>query len=105
MLKLTSSLAARKGISKILIDGCRVSGNLSAAQRVELGATLADHVSKLGATPRIAFVGHPPTFNGLAAVTSRGRGVTRPRVFVDQRQHPQSSSVVRPSAHKVVAHT
>jgi hypothetical protein len=75
MLKITATTAARKGISKILIDGRRVTGTLSAAERVELGARLADHITTLGAKPSVAFVGHPPTFNGLAVVTGRNRGV------------------------------
>jgi hypothetical protein len=75
MLKLASSISARKGISKILIDGSRVTGTLSPADRVELGQRLADHIKKTGANPHVAFVGHPPTFNGLGVATSRTRGV------------------------------
>jgi hypothetical protein len=75
MLKLTSSIAAKKGISKILIDGSRVTGTLSTTERVELAQRLADHVKRTGANPGVAFVGHPPTHNGLGAATARGQGV------------------------------
>jgi hypothetical protein len=65
LLKLTSSMAARKGISRILVDARQVTGTLLNSERVELAAKFADHVNKLGARPSVAFVGHPPAFNGF----------------------------------------
>jgi hypothetical protein len=75
MLKITSSIAAKKGISKILIDGSRVTGNPSSAERVEVATKLADHINKSGAKPSIALVGHSPTFNGLGVLAGRSRGI------------------------------
>jgi hypothetical protein len=75
MLKLASSVAAKKGISKILIDGSRVTGTLSAVHRVELGENLGEHIGNLGGKPSVAFVGHPPTFNGLAVLAGRHKGI------------------------------
>lgn len=75
LLKLTSSMAARKGISRVLVDARRVTGTLLNSERVELAAKLADHVNKLGARPSVAFVGHPPAFNGFGVVAGRSRGV------------------------------
>jgi hypothetical protein len=75
LLKLTTSRAAEKGISKILIDGRLVTGNLSTAEREALGAKLADHVAELGTTPSIAVIGHPPAFTGQAASVASDRGV------------------------------
>jgi hypothetical protein len=75
MLKLTASIAAKKDILKILIDASRVTGTVPAAERVEIGQRLADHVKRTGANPGVAFVGHPPTHHGLGAATARGQGV------------------------------
>ena len=75
LLKLTSSMAARKGISKILIDGSRVTGTLSTDERLEVAGKLVDHLNKLGANPSIVFVGHSPSYNGLGVAAARKRGV------------------------------
>jgi hypothetical protein len=75
LLTLVSNTAGRKGISKILIDGRRLTGTLSTAEREALGVRIADLANKLPAKPAVAFVGHPPSFNGLAMATARNRGV------------------------------
>ena len=75
LLKLTAGTAARKGISKILIDGSRVTGGLSDAERVDIGERVADHINKLGPRLNVAIVGHRPTFSGLGVLAARGRGL------------------------------
>jgi hypothetical protein len=68
--RLTSG-AAQTGISKLLIDGRFVSGILSTAERIEIGETLAAYVNQLLPKPRVAVIGHAPTFNGLAVSIAR----------------------------------
>jgi len=75
MLKTAFGEAARKAVSKILIDGSRVTGTLSAEERVELGTRLADQVKSRGLEPTVAFVGHAPTFDGLGVAAIRKQGV------------------------------
>ena len=75
MLKTAVGMAVKRGISKILIDGSRMSGGLSAEERVELGTKLADHVKGRGAKPTVAFVGRAPTSDGLTVATIRNQGV------------------------------
>lgn len=75
LLKFTTTMAAQKHISKILIDARLATGSLSADERVTLGAKLADHVKKLTTKESVAFVGYPPPFNRLGIDLARGRGV------------------------------
>ena len=62
-------LAAEKQVSKILLDGRFLTGSLSTAERVEMALQGRKHLLQRGTKPSIAFVGHPPAFNGLGVLT------------------------------------
>jgi hypothetical protein len=80
MFEQIAITAAERQLSKVLIDGRLISGELSIEQREELSARAADYLVKLGTSPSIAIVGHPPTVNGLGAAAVRSRGFNL-RVF------------------------
>jgi hypothetical protein len=69
------SAAARSDISKLLIDARFVTGTLCDTERVQIGEALADYASKLSPKPRLAVIGHAPTFNRLAVTIARRLGL------------------------------
>jgi len=81
LFEQATNLAAAKGISRILVDGRLLTGDLSTADRRELAVKGTEHLAQLGTKLNIAFVGHPPTFNGLGALGGRELGAPDFRLF------------------------
>lgn len=66
--------AAQSNVSRLLIDGRFVTGTLSDAERIEIGEALADVANRFSPRPRVAVIGHAPTFNRLAVTIARRLG-------------------------------
>jgi hypothetical protein len=52
-----------------------VTGTLSTLERYELGSKVAVHITQLGTSPKIAFVGVSPAVNGFAVRVAQNRDV------------------------------
>lgn len=74
-LRQVFNIAAEKRVLKVLINGLTLSGVLSILERYELAMGVRANLVQLGISPRVAFVGIPPTFNGFAAQVGKKRGV------------------------------
>jgi hypothetical protein len=74
MFERATNLAAEVHLSKVLIDGLRLTGDLSDIDRIDLAVKATDHLRQLGTHPAIAVVGNPPTFNGLAVLAAQSIG-------------------------------
>ena len=74
MFERAANLAAEKRLSKILLDGRLVPGSLSTNERKELAVKGSAYFEHLRIHPSIAFVGHPPAFNGLGVLAAQERG-------------------------------
>jgi hypothetical protein len=74
MMQEITNVAKEKGLSKILVDGKVLTGDLSDLERINLAVKTADHLKDIGTSPVIAVVGNPPTFNGLAVLAAQSVG-------------------------------
>jgi hypothetical protein len=69
-------IANSNGLEKILVDATESEGGeMTDAERDELGMKVAQHSTSIGATTRIAVVGHPPAITGIAAAAARSYGL------------------------------
>ena len=74
--------AIENGLSSILVDGRLLSGDLSSDARFEFSVRAKEYCDQRMSYPPVAFVGHPPTFNGLAVATAEKLGLVF-RLFPD----------------------
>jgi hypothetical protein len=68
-------IANSKGLEKILVDATESEGDLTDAEREELGMKVAQYSATLSGTTRIAIVGQPPAITGIGAAVARGFGL------------------------------
>jgi len=78
-------IANSRGLEKILVDATASEGDMTDAEREELGRKAALHSGSLGGPTRIAIVGHPPAITGLAAAVARAYGLPC-ETFRDRRE-------------------
>jgi hypothetical protein len=78
-------IANSKGLERILVDATASEGDMTDAERGELGMKVAQHARSLGGTTRIAIVGHPPAITGIAAAAARVYGLPC-ETFRDRRE-------------------
>lgn len=74
MFEQVADLAVDRRVSKILLDGLLLTGELSDIDRINLAVKTTDYLRQLGIHPAIAVVGNPPTFNGLAVFAAQSVG-------------------------------
>ena len=65
ILKGICDLAAEKHAHKILVNTLAVDGTFSTMERYQLAVQVTDHLRQLEFSPRLAFVGLPPTSDGF----------------------------------------
>jgi hypothetical protein len=75
LLNEAFDIAAETLAYKVLFNAVAVTGTLSTLERYELGSMVAAHITRLGANPKIAFVGVSPTVNGFAVRVAQNRDV------------------------------
>jgi hypothetical protein len=73
ILNHVSEEAVEHQLTRVLVDCSMLEGELSIADRYELGRKMANSAIKSHVT-RIAFVGYPPLVNGFAALVASNRG-------------------------------
>jgi hypothetical protein len=78
-------IANSKGLEKILVDATEVEGDITDAEREELGMKVAQYSATLRGTTRIAIVGRPPAITGIGAAVARGFGLPC-ETFRDRRE-------------------
>jgi len=76
LLNQAFDIAAEKRAHKVLFNALAATGTLSTLERYELGSKVAAHLTQLGASPKVAFVGVSPTVNGFAVRVAQNRDVT-----------------------------
>src|SRR5260370_1573230 len=76
LLKQVCDTAADKQVTKILVNGLAVDGELSTFERYGLGVEVAAYVKQRQMNPRIAFVGKPPAMDGFGVRVGQNRALT-----------------------------
>jgi hypothetical protein len=84
-LKQVLSCAAEKDAKKILVNGLGLTGRLSTMDRYSLAITAVTLGRSMRISPRVAFVGRPPTFDGFALRVAINRGA-RAALFADLQE-------------------
>ena len=75
LLEQTAEIAAKKGLSGILVDGRLLSGNISTTERHELAVRAKEYFDERGTHPTVAIVGHAPTYNGIGVLAAQEQGI------------------------------
>jgi hypothetical protein len=75
LLNQAFDIAAATPAYKVLFNAHAVTGTLSTLERYELGSRVAAHITQLGTSPKVAFVGVSPTVNGFAVRVAQNREV------------------------------
>jgi hypothetical protein len=78
-------IANSKGLERILVDATAIEGDMTDAEREELGMKVAQYSATLSGTTRIAIVGQPPVITGIAAAVARAYGLPC-ETFRDRRE-------------------
>jgi hypothetical protein len=76
LLKQVCDTAKEKEVSKILVNALAVDGELATVERYRLGTEVTAYLKKQGMSPRLAFVGKPPTVDGFGVRVAQNRGIT-----------------------------
>lgn len=67
--------ASIAGLKKALVDCSGIRGELSTAQRYELGESVTAAYHREGGSLRIAVIGRPPVLTGFGALVASNRGL------------------------------
>jgi hypothetical protein len=78
-------IANSKGLERILVDATASEGDMTDAEREELGMKVAQYSATLSGTTRIAIVGQPPVITGIGAAVARAYGLPC-ETFSDRRE-------------------
>jgi len=76
LLKQVCDTAKEKEVSKILVNALAVDGELATVERYRLGTEVTAYLKQRGMSPRLAFVGKPPTVDGFGVRVAQNRGIT-----------------------------
>jgi len=85
LLKQVFDTAAEKQVSKILVNCLAVEGKLSTLERYDLGIEVVAYLELRQLNPKVAFVGKPPTVDGLGVRVGQNRGLIT-EVFSSQQE-------------------
>jgi hypothetical protein len=83
LLKQVCDTAKEKEVSKILVNALAVDGELATVERYRLGTEVTAYLKQRQMSPRLAFVGKPPTVDGFGVRVAQNRGITT-EVFLGQ---------------------
>ena len=84
LLKQVCATAKDKGVNKILVNGLALEGELSTVDRYRFGAEMALYLRQIQMSPRLAFVGKPPTMDGFGVRVAQNRDITT-EIFSSQQ--------------------
>ena len=73
LLKQVCDTAKEKGVNKILVDTLAVDGVLSTVDRYQLAVEVTAYIKQRQMSPRLAFVGKPPTSDGFGVRVAQNR--------------------------------
>jgi hypothetical protein len=76
LLKQVCDTAKEKEVSKILVNALAVDGELATVERYRLGTEVTAYLKQRRMSPRLAFVGKPPTVDGFGVRVAQNRGIT-----------------------------
>jgi hypothetical protein len=76
LLKQVCDTAQEKEVSKILVNALAVDGELATVERYRLGTEVTAYLKQRRMSPRLAFVGRPPTVDGFGVRVAQNRGIT-----------------------------
>ncbi len=85
LLKRAFDAAKENQVNKILVNTIAVNGALSTFERYTLATEVVAHLKQLGMSPRVAFVGTPPTTDGFGVRVAQNRNVIT-EVFSSQEE-------------------
>jgi hypothetical protein len=74
-----------KKVNKVLANCLAMEGGLSTFERYDLGVEVAAYVRQCQISPKMAFVGKPPTIDGFAVRVGQNRGLIS-EVFSSQEE-------------------
>ena len=84
LAKNVCDMAAERGFGNILADCLALEGELSVADRYELGEAMAEYCRRKSVTIRAAVIGKMPTITGFGAQVARNRGLVA-MTFTEQQ--------------------
>jgi hypothetical protein len=76
LLKQVCDTAMEKGVNKILVNALALDGELPTIERYRLGVEVTAYLEERHMSPRLAFVGKPPTMDGFGVRVGQNRGQT-----------------------------
>jgi hypothetical protein len=76
LLKQVCDTAQEKEVSKILLNALAVDGELATVERYRLATEVTAYLKQRRMSPRLAFVGRPPTVDGFGVRVAQNRGIT-----------------------------
>jgi len=85
LFKQVFDTAKQNQVSKILVNGLSVEGELSTLERYNLGIELMAYLKQHQLNPRLAVVGKPPAVDGFGVRVGQNRGLTT-EVFSSQQE-------------------
>ena len=75
LLKQVCDIAAENQVTKILVNGLALDGELDTLERYRVGAEVAAYIHQRQMNPRLAIVGKPPVADGFGVRVAQNRGI------------------------------
>ena len=76
LLKQILDTAAERQVNKILVNGLAVEAELSTGDRYRLAIEIVAYLKQRQMSPRVAFVGKPPSMDGFGVRVGQNRGIS-----------------------------
>ena len=76
LLKQILDTAAERQVNKILVNSLAVEAELSTGDRYRLAIEIVAYLKQRQMSPRVAFVGKPPSMDGFGVRVGQNRGLS-----------------------------